>query len=146
MNEKLMMAPFTKWLIIFVIIVHIMFFALESIFWMLPQVHDPLLGFLDNPVTLTYSTQALVLRNLFINQGFYNLFLVIAGVIGLVHIYNGKYSSGYTLLLLLCFSAIGAGVVLMSSTKAYLLAIFQAVPAIIGIYKIYPLYRTAQKS
>lgn len=133
----------TRVLIVFVIIVHCMFFILETIFWMLPEVHNILLDFLNNPVTLDYPVQALVLRNLFINQGFYNLFLVCAGLQGLYLASKGKYAIGYVLLLFLCFSATGAGIVLAFSTKAYLLAFFQAVPAAITFLRIYPLYKTA---
>lgn len=141
MNRNIELNWPTKGLVIFVIIVHIMFFVLEAIFWMNPTVHNPLLVFLDNPVTLKYDVQALVLKNLFINQGFYNLFLVLAGIVGLNLIKKQKYSSGYTLLLLLCFSALGAGIVLACSTKAYLLAFFQAVPAGIAILRLYPEYK-----
>lgn len=109
MNKDLEMNWLTKGLVILVIIVHIMFFVLEAIFWMNPNVHNPLLDFLNNPVTLKYEVQAVVLKNLFVNQGFYNLFLVLAGIAGLNLISKQKYSSGYTLVLLLCFSALGAG-------------------------------------
>jgi putative membrane protein len=146
MNKDLEMNWLTKGLVILVIIVHIMFFVLEAIFWMNPNVHNPLLDFLNNPVTLKYEVQAVVLKNLFVNQGFYNLFLVLAGIAGLNLISKQKYSSGYTLVLLLCFSALGAGIVLACSTKAYPLAFFQAVPAGIAVLRIYPLYKKILKS
>ncbi|AYL94304.1 hypothetical protein HYN43_002895 [Mucilaginibacter celer] len=40
-----------------------------------PMVYQPLIQLLHNPVNLDYATQALALKNLFVNQGFYNLFL-----------------------------------------------------------------------
>ncbi|WP_221392750.1 DUF1304 family protein [Dyadobacter sp. NIV53] len=144
MNAKPYLNPLTKWLIIIVINVHLMFFILEAIFWMVPEIHNILLGFLNNPVSLEYPVQALVLKNLFINQGFYNLFLVFAGLEGLYLVNKEKYSSGYALLLFLCFSGTGAGIVLAFSTKAYILAFLQAVPALITFLRIYPLYKASE--
>ena len=137
------MKHLTKSLVFFVIIVHFMFFLLEAILWMMPAVHNILLDLLNNPVTTDYPTQALTLRNLFINQGFYNLFLMISGLSGLYFVRKEKFAVGYALILFLCFAGAGAGVVLACSTKAYLLAFFQAVPAMVAFYKIWPLFITA---
>jgi putative membrane protein len=136
----------TKALLVFVLIVHIMFFVLEAILWMHPEVHTLLIALLNNPVSIDVHTQALTLKNLFINQGFYNLFLVVAGVAGLQLVKRQQYSAGYALLLLLCFSATGAGIILALSTKAYLLAFFQAVPAAVAFIKLYPLYKRHSKA
>ena len=132
-------------LISLILVVHLMFFLLEAIFWMLPQVHNVLISLLDNPVTSTVPLQALTLKNLFINQGFYNLFLVLAGVAGWRLIYSGKFAPGYVLLLFLCFSATGAGITLALSTKAYILAAMQALPAAITFILIYPAYQKSLK-
>jgi len=131
----------TKILVFLTIAVHLMFFFIEAIFWMQPQVYNRLLYFVENPVALDFPVQALVLKKLFINQGFYNLFLAIAGIKGLQLLKKGKYPTGYALILFLCFSATVAGIVLAGSTKAYVLAFFQTVPAAIAFARLYPLYR-----
>lgn len=130
--------PFSKILLIFVLIVHSMFFILEALLWMLPQVHTLLIGLLNNPVTTDIYTQALTLKNLFINQGFYNLFLVCAGIWGFLLVKKEKYTAGYALLLMLCFSATGAGIILALTTKAYVLAFFQSVPAGLLFFRLLP--------
>lgn len=129
---------FSKILLPFVLLVHIMFFILEALLWIWPEVHAPLIELLNNPVNSDTWTQALTLKNLFINQGFYNLFLVITGVWGYFLILKRQYAAGYALLMVLCFSAAGAGIVLAFSTKAYLLAFFQAVPAILLFWRLIP--------
>lgn len=126
----------TKAIVILVIIIHLMFFILEAIFWLNPLVYNVLLVFLDNPVKLDYPTQAIVLKNLFINQGFYNLFLALAGILGFYEIKKGNSTIGYTLIMFLCFCGFGAGIVLAFSTKAYALAFLQAVPAAIGFWRV----------
>lgn len=133
----------TKGLVYFVVAVHVMFFVLEAIFWMQPFVHTILLVFLDNPVPLDFPMQALTLKKLFINQGFYNLFIALAGVMGLHLLRQGQRSVGCALILFLCCAGAGAGLVLACSTKAYLLAFFQAVPAVIAAARVYPLYKNS---
>jgi putative membrane protein len=133
----------TRGLVIVVMIVHLLFFLLEAVFWMQPRVYNVLLGFLNNPVTLGYPVQALTLRNLFINQGFYNLFLVFAGLTGLHLVDKGKYPAGYALILFLCSAGVGAGIVLALTTKAFILAFLQAVPAAVAYLRVHPLYKSA---
>jgi len=131
----------TKSLVIFVIFDFFMFFVLEVIFWMQPFVYNILLEMFNNPPkTLDFSTHALVLKKLFINQGFYNLFFAFGGVAGLNYLNKNK-AVGYALITLVCFSAVGAGIVLAVTSKAYILAFLQAVPAAIALAKIYPLFK-----
>ncbi|TCD11582.1 DUF1304 family protein [Pedobacter frigidisoli] len=131
---------FTRALVVFVIFDFFMFFILEAIFWMQPFVHNLLLDWFNNPpASLGYEMHALVLKKLFINQGFYNLFFVIGGIAGL---YQQKIKSvGYALILLVCFAAVGAGLVLAVTSNAYLLACLQAIPAAIAFLNIYPLFK-----
>lgn len=133
-----------KILVIFVIIVHLMFFLLEAIIWMNPLVYQTLITLLNNPVSLDDATQATTLKNLFVNQGFYNLFLAISGIAGLYFVGKGKFTVGYTLILFLCFAGTGAGIVLAFSTKAYLLALIQGVSAAVTFSKVLPYFRIAQ--
>jgi len=131
----------TKILVYVVIIVHLLFFILEAVLWMNPLVYNLLIDLLNNPVTSDHPTQALVLKHLFINQGFYNLFLVLGGVAGLYQVKKRNEVVGYTLILFLCFAGIGAGIVLASATKAYLFAFFQAIPAALAFFRIYPVFK-----
>ena len=133
----------TRGLVIVVIIVHMMFFLLEAFFWMVPEVYHILLDFLNNPVRTEYPIQAITLKGLFINQGFYNLFITCAGVEGLYLVYKRNYAVGYALILFLCFCGFGAGIVLALSTRGYILAFLQAVPAALAFLNIYPLYKKA---
>lgn len=131
----------TQILIVFVIIDFLLFFILEAIFWMQPFVYHILLAMFDNPpASLPYSMHALVLKKLFINQGFYNLFFAFGGMAGLYFINKNK-AAGYALLALVCFSAVGAGIVLACTSKAYILAFLQAVPAAVVLTKVYPLLK-----
>jgi putative membrane protein len=132
-----------KILLGFVLIVHLMFFVLEALLWMQPQVHTLLITLLNNPVSSDTQTQALTLKNLFVNQGFYNLFLAGSGIWGFSLVKKGQYAAGYALLLTLCFSAAGAGIVLALTTKAYVLAFFQCAPACVLLLKILPKYKNA---
>lgn len=132
---------FTKALVIFVIFDFCMFFILEAIFWMQPFVYTILLEMFNNPPkSLDFSTHALVLKKLFINQGFYNLFFALGGLAGLYYVNKNK-AVGYALILLVCFSATGAGIILAITSKAYILEVLQAVPAAIAIFKVYPLFK-----
>lgn len=131
----------TKSLVIFVIFDFFMFFVLEAIFWMQPFVYTILLEMFNNPPkSLDFSMHALVLKKLFINQGFYNLFFALGGILGL-HYVNKNKAVGYALISFICFSAFGAGVVLAVTSKAYILAFLQAAPAAIALAKVYPLFK-----
>jgi putative membrane protein len=141
MNKTNLLPVRLKILVGFVILVHLMFFILEAIFWMQPTVNLILLGFLNNPVSVSYPIQALTLRNLFINQGFYNLFIALGGIAGLILVGREKLQVGYALILFLCFCGFGAGLILCLSTLAYLLAALQALPAALTFLLIYPRYK-----
>ncbi len=131
----------TKSLVIFVIFDFFMFFVLEAIFWMKPFVYNMLLEMFNNPPkSLDFSMHALVLKKLFINQGFYNLFFAFGGLSGLYYLNKNK-AVGYAFITLVCFSAVGAGIVLAITSKAYILAFLQAFPAAIALAKVYPLFK-----
>lgn len=145
MEENLKLSTPARTLVLIVIIVHLMFFILEALFWMRPEIYKILLGLLDNQVDLSYPVQALTLKRLFINQGCYNLFLAIGGLYGLRLARSGRYIAGYTLILFLCFCGIGAGLVLAGSTIAYILAIGQAVPALAALAMVLPYFKLASR-
>jgi len=122
-----------KMLVLFVILFHAAIFVVEVFFWMNPGVHGIALRRLGGPVGLDLQVQAAVLRATFVNLGFYNLFLAVAGIVGFGFLRRGQVSIGRTLILYMCLSAVGAGVVLLVSTQAYLGALLQATPAAIAI-------------
>lgn len=130
-----------KFLIGIVLLVHVGFFTLEAICWMQPSVYTALVALLDNPVDTPASVQALTLRNLFINQGFYNLMLVVGGTSGLILIWRGHAKAGYPLLFYVCIAATVAGIVLALTTKALGLALLQAVPAVFACAGLLPRLR-----
>src|ERR1700712_3015394 len=108
---------FTKALIVFVIFDFFIFFVLEAVFWMQPFVYNLLLAWFNNPpASLGYEMHALVLKKLFINQGFYNLFFCLGGLSGLYQLKKNKVA-GYGLILFVCFAAIGAGLVLAATSN-----------------------------
>jgi putative membrane protein len=115
-------------LVLFVIAFHLAAFVLEACLWMQPSVYESVLGRLTAPNALSLRDQALVLRSLFVNQGFYNLFLAGAGISGLVLLKRGELAVGNTLIRYMCLFALGAGLVLAASTRAYVGAVLQAVP------------------
>jgi putative membrane protein len=132
------MNNFAKALVLFVIVFHGSIFVAEAFLWMRPGVYEFALNRLAINTSLDLPAQALVLRPFFINQGFYNLFLAGAGVSGLAFLGRGNAPVGYTLITYMCLSAIGAGVVLGTSTPATIGAILQAAPATLALAVILP--------
>jgi putative membrane protein len=120
-------------LVLFVILFHLAAFVVEAFLWMRPAVHEAVLGRVTGTSSVALHDQALILKSLFVNQGFYNLFLAIAGIAGLAFLRRGDATIGTTLVAYMCLSAVGAGVVLAFSTGAYVGAFLQAVPAAVAI-------------
>ena len=128
------MNRFTKALVFFVITFHVAIFVTEAFLWMRPAIYTfALQRGLNHAVEVDRPLQAMVLKSLFINQGFYNLFLAIAGIVGLIFLGRGSILIGKTLLNYMCLSAVGAGLVLALSTTAYIGAFFQVVPAAVAL-------------
>ena len=123
----------TKALVWVVVVFHGTLFLAEVFFWMQPGVHGIALQRLAGPVGVDPHTQASILRVTFINLGFYNLFLAAAGFAGLVFMSRGEVAIGRTLIVYMCLSAAGAGVVLFLSTSAHVGALLQAIPAAIAL-------------
>jgi len=120
-------------LTVFVCALHLAAFVAEALLWMHPSIHAPVLTRLGGLSTLDPHSHALVLKSLFVNQGFYNLFLALAGIFGLALVRRGRTQVGYTLIVYMCLSAVGAGLVLALSTSAYVGAFLQAVPALAAL-------------
>ena len=132
------MSNFARAMVLFVVIFHVAIFVAEALLWMHPGVHEFALHRLAIKTTLDLPGQALVLQAFFVNQGFYNLFLATAGIAGLVFLGRGNVPVGYTLIVYMCLSALGAGIVLATSTPATIGAILQGVPAALALAAMLP--------
>jgi len=119
------------------ILIHIMVFFGESMFWGLPSIHEGVVAAINVSTAATVMEQSQILELVFFSQGFYNLFIALSGIAGLVFARLGLLQVGLTLVCNTCLFALGAGIVLASSTTAYPAAAIQGVPpllALIGIY------------
>ncbi|MBX3628023.1 MAG: DUF1304 family protein [Rhizobacter sp.] len=126
-----------KALVLFVIVFHVAAFFIEAFLWMRPAIYEFSLSRFQTVVPLGLHEQALLLKPLFINQGFYNLFLATAGVAGLVLFAQEKKEAGLALVGYMCASAVGAGIVLAFTSIAYIGALLQALPAAIALAAIF---------
>ncbi|WOB06969.1 DUF1304 family protein [Piscinibacter gummiphilus] len=122
-----------KALALFVVVFHMLAFVIEAFLWMRPAIYEFSLSRFQTVVPLGLHDQALLLKPHFINQVFYNLFLAIAGVAGLILVTKGKKEAGHALVGYMCASAVGAGVVLAFTSIAYIGALLQALPAAIAL-------------
>jgi putative membrane protein len=123
------MSRLAKALALFVILFHIIIFVAEAFLWMRPAFYEVALNRLNGASVLALDEQALALKAVFVNLGFYNLFLAIAGITGFYFLGRRNAPVGFVLMRFMCFFAIGAGIVLAVSTTAYVGAFLQAVPA-----------------
>lgn len=107
-------------------LIHIYIFVLESILWDKKRTNK-IFGIRPEDVAVT--------KPLAFNQGFYNLFLAIAILLG-VHLYSAEMtrSTGAVLIIYGLFSVFAAGAVLLiSKPKLWRGALLQMLPALIAI-------------
>jgi putative membrane protein len=131
------MNSLSRGLVAFVVLFHLGAFVLEAVLWMEPVVYERVLGRLTDTTTIELREQALILRALFINQGFYNLFLASGGIAGFVGLARGHAAVGRALIQYMCLFALGAGLVLAASTRAYVGALLQATSAALALLTMY---------
>jgi putative membrane protein len=106
--------------------IHVVVFVLESVRWMRPATRA-VFG-------IGTEEEARSMRLLAFNQGFYNLFLAVVALVGVVLIASGALAAGYALAVAGAGSMIGAGVVLVASSPDLLrAALVQAVPPALGL-------------
>ena len=91
-------------------LVHVLFFALESVWFSRPAVYK---RFLVAPQEVE------AVRPMAFNQGFYNLFLAVGVVGGLIAASTGSPTVGRTLILFACGCMALAGVVLISTDRRF---------------------------
>ena len=119
------------------ICVHILVFVGESIFWLEPVIYEQAVTKIDAFTDVSSYEQAKILEVLFFNQGFYNLFIALGGIAGMILYRYGKSQAGIALICYTCMFAFGASLVLASSTTAYPGSLVQGGPpalAIMGLY------------
>jgi putative membrane protein len=97
-------------------LVHVYIFVLESIIWTSPRVRR-IFG-------IASESEAQATRPLAFNQGFYNLFLAIGAVLGVVFIATGSGGTGWTLLVFSTACMLGAAVILAGTGRRYLNSAF----------------------
>ncbi len=108
---------------------HVGIFIMESVSWTRPAIWKRF--------GLTSQEAADTTRPLAYNQGFYNLFLAIGAVIGLILFGVGMHAAGLALVLFTTGSMVAAAVVLVTSGRGYIrAALVQGVLPLIGFVLI----------
>ncbi|WP_396657205.1 DUF1304 domain-containing protein [Microbacterium sp.] len=111
-------------------LLHVYFFVMESVQWMQPRIH--------RRFGVATPEQAETTRPLAYNQGFYNLFLAIGAIIGLVLLWAGPDgqavdAAGRALTLFTLGCMVAAALVLLTTGLKYLrAALIQGVLPLIG--------------
>ncbi len=105
---------------------HVLFFILESVTFSQPSVAARF--------GLSTADQIAAVRPMAFNQGFYNLFLAIGIAGGLALVAAGSVDAGRAVVLFACACMVGAGVVLVSSSRRFARsAAIQAMPPLVAI-------------
>lgn len=106
-------------------LIHVYIFVLESLLWTSPRARA-LFG--------TTPQEAGATRAMAYNQGFYNLFLAVAVIVGIVALAAGSTAVGATLVFTGAGSMVAAGLVLLTSDRTKTsAALKQLVPPLLGI-------------
>ncbi|HRH56363.1 MAG TPA: DUF1304 domain-containing protein [Chitinophagales bacterium] len=95
---------------------HVLFFLMESVFWMNPKVHKSF--------GIKTMEEASQFKLSFFNQGFYNLFLAIGIFTGYFFLNSEYVVAGKILILFCCASMLGASIVLLVSKPKMLRGVF----------------------
>lgn len=93
---------------------HIGFFIMESVAWTRPAIW--------RRFGLRSQTDAETTKALAYNQGFYNLFLAVGAIIGVILIAAGAEASGFTLIVFTMASMIAAALVLVTTGRRFVAA------------------------
>ena len=110
-------------------LIHVYIFVMESLLWGTPKINK------DFGVN---KEEAEMNRLFAFNQGFYNLFLAIAGFVGIALMQTQSIEAGRALVLCSCLSMFGASLVLISSNRKLLRpAIIQGGPPLIALITMF---------
>jgi putative membrane protein len=109
---------------------HVLFFVMESVVFMRPDVH--------RRFGLRTREEAELVRPMAYNQGFYNLFLAVGAVVGLVWAAgDGSDTGGTAVAGFACAVMLGAAVVLVTTGRRFLpAAMVQGVPPLLALVLI----------
>jgi putative membrane protein len=111
-------------------LIHVWFFAMESVWFMRPGVWSRF--------GIASREQATVVRSFAYNQGFYNLFLAVGIGLGLWLGYSGEAVAGGAVLLFACGSMVVAGAVLYLYNHRFIgAALIQGLPPLVAILAIW---------
>jgi putative membrane protein len=106
--------------------IHVWFFVLESVLFGRPGVAARF--------GLRTDEQIAAVRPMAFNQGFYNLFLAIGIAAGIALLASGSEASGRAIVLFCCACMVGAGVILLATSRRFLqAALVQALPPLVAI-------------
>ena len=120
------MPPIAQVAAIVAALAHVGFFYLESIVFTRPTVWARF--------HIASQEHADIVRPMALNQGFYNLFLGLGIVAGLVLVATGDATAGAAIVLFACACMVLAGIVLLATDRRFLsAAALQAVPPLIAI-------------
>ncbi len=120
------MSPIAQVAAIVAALMHVGFFYLESIVFSRPAVWARF--------RIASQEDADIVQPMALNQGFYNLFLGLGIVAGLVLIAAGEVTAGTAIVLFACACMVLAGIVLLATDRRFLsAAAMQAVPPLIAI-------------
>ena len=113
-------------------LIHVWFFALESLLFSRPTVF--------RRFGLRSAEDAAIVRPMAFNQGFYNLFLAAGIVVGLVLVAGGQRETGRAIVIFACACMAGAGIVLVATDRRFLrAAAIQAGPPLLALVTAFTL-------
>ena len=95
-------------------LIHIMIFVMESVLFSRAQIHRGTFGVASGDLP--------AVRPWAFNQGFYNLFLAVGGLAGLIAVQAGSPDAGRALVVLSAGSMLGAAAVLLATNRKMLRA------------------------
>ncbi len=120
------MSVITEVFAVIAALLHLFFFYLESVTFSRPATYERFL--------VRSQADAELLRPMAFNQGFYNLFLTVGAIGGVVAANVGYVEAGRALVLLACGSMMLAGIVLIASDRRFVRSgLLQAVPPAIAL-------------
>jgi len=90
---------------------HVMIFVFEAVLWTTPRVRAIF--------HVASEEEARATQFMALNQGFYNLFLAVGAVLGVLLVLLGVTTAGWTLVVFACASMLAAATVLASTGAAY---------------------------
>ncbi|RKG66306.1 DUF1304 domain-containing protein [Corallococcus sp. CA054B] len=108
------MSPLAQVFAVIAALIHVLFFVMESIVFSRPKVWKRF--------GLKSQADADVVKPMALNQGFYNLFLAVGVLVGVVLVHTGAVASGVAAVVFGCGCMLLAAVVLVSSNRNFLKA------------------------